>query len=1161
MNWEGSDCSAKSCPQGENGKSCSGRGTCDSGAGECACSEGYSGNACQRTLCPNDCSGKGTCDFTSGLCSCYGGFSGNDCSGRLCPRGDDPLTHEVENQGDGTVMQQAEVQEVTFSAGLGIGGSVTLTYTDLYGQSWTTRPISLGEGGHYVLDYAYGSGASGAKFLNLNYGGGSSVGTGSSTDSLATLTAGKVRAALLSLTKIKDTGRANLARSVHVTARPGLTSHKFTTGIEESTKKTFDIYITQHHTTGLDENGGLLAFTAGLGNADASTPATADINAGNAFVEIRSMSDASSAIKSALEALPNSVLPAVTVSKVDVTTGNTNDLGTNGNAYHQTYRITFSSAANSGDQNMLSCDAEPCDSDGCINRKVGATSVHYIHADPTFDDTTNDRKTPRINFQGKGYFIMDIHRTVIANPAANDFSSGTAYVEWNTGSGVDRAEFPIIADAATVETSLRTISGWSGVTVSCSSGGNACSSTNLDRAHSYTVTFPSGYDDGGQTPEVGLVAGYGGTADTDDDGVIIIYDQRFSNSLWLGDITGYEPVTCTASADNTLDFCDTASDTAQGEIDDKIELSLNQFGHTAFTIGTGAPLGQSGGSDVLSNTFTNVYVSGKDFGFADNTFQNTNTGPATFSAFVKVNHADDFALQTSQNTEHYFSVGSTIEVLESTWADSAPATRVPSGTDVVTNAYRSFKVLSHVKNTHGHMFAKLDSVPTTDSATQYALKVTSHNSTVTNRKNIEVTGRQQEIQAIQHTTSNVFVTGGTDSTNSYRIYINANKANVEFTEVLNGASTNLQIAEAINSFSALSGPVTVVKEAYFEIKVTFAAIDGDVPELSVVRESGSLVFSVHTLQEGWSFFAGHSARLENVQPGSVINITSSEKVTFGITTFATDAELVFSYDGHVGGTALSEGTFTAAAVVTAVTSIKDNKGATKVSIVAGDVAVTSTTGIVIKMPKGMDGSKLELLMAEGDGAAGITKSVEKNNNGRSFKVKRVENKVIALTTGATAAATSLTYATNNINAIVHDEIQFKRSAVGTKCNAIAATADVEYRSITAVTNHDGGGTTTAYTIATITDDLVGCSMNAYRTTIVVDSMPDTVDGFGTGVYGANVDMDIYGPKGTCSVSEAVKGTYESDVCSSRGNCDGASGLCVCHEGYSGEACETQTVLV
>merc|ERR1711871_1241823 len=619
---------------------------------------------------------------------------------------------------------------------------------------------------------------------------------------------------------------------------------------------------------------------------------------------------------------------------------------------------------------------------------------------------------------------------------------------WNTGSGVDRAEFPIIADAATVETSLRTISGWSGVTVSCSSGGSGCTATNRDRAHSYTVTFPSGYDDGGQTPKVGLVAGYGGTAaGSNNDGAIIIYDQRFSNSLWLGDITGYELVTCTASATNTLDFCDTTSDTVQGEIGDKMDISAVQFGHKNSAQGTDGD--EILGSGVKTGTFTNLFVSGKDFGLPNDYFkhQSDQDVAVTGKAYVKINHDDDFALQTSQNTEHYFSVGSIIEVLESTWVDTAPETRVPSGTTVVTNAYRSFKVLSHVKNTHGHMFAKLDSVPTTNSATQYALKVTSHNSTVTNRKNIEVNGRQQEIQAIQHTTSNVFVTGGTDTTNSYRLYINANKANVEFTEVLNGASTNLQIAEAINSFSALSGPVTVAKNTdHFEIQVTFAAIDGDVPELSVVRESGTLDFAVHTLQEGWSFFAGHSARLENVQPGSVINITSREEVTFDIATWAADSKLIFSYDGHVGGTAIDEGTTataspTVAQIATAVNSIKDNKGAAKVGLASdgADVTVTGTSKIVIKMPKGMDGSKLELLMAEGDGAAGITKSVVKNNNGRSFKVKRVENKVIALTTGVTAAATTLQYAANNMNAVKFDEIQFKRTAPGTKCNAIAAT--------------------------------------------------------------------------------------------------------------------------
>merc|ERR1711871_187550 len=461
-----------------------------------------------------------------------------------------------------------------------------------------------------------------------------------------------------------------------------------------------------------------------------------------------------------------------------------------------------------------------------------------------------------------------------------------------------------------------------------------------------------------------------------------------------------------------------------------------------------------------------------------------------------------------------------------------------------------------------------------DSATQYALKVTSHNSTVTNRKNIEANGRQQEIQAIQTTAANgdVFVTAGTDDTNSYRIYINANKPNVEFTEVLNGGSSEEQIAEAINSFSALSGPVTVAIQS-FEIQVTFAAIDGDVPELSVVRESGSLDFSVHTLQEGWSFFAGHGARLENVRPGSVINITSREKVTFAIDTWATDAELVFSYDGHVGGTALSEGNTgaTAAKITLAVNSIKDNKGATKVGLASDGTDVTvdisaNPDTIVIKMPKGMDGSKLELLMAEGDGATGITKSVEKNNNGRSFKVKRVENKVIDFLPTSLAAdaddasLTVLTYNVNNKNAVQYDEININRASPGTACAAI--NSNVPVNKYVQLVDHFDGDTNSHYTIDGVDTHTMDatCVAKIYRTTIVVDSMPDTVNR-GVNGFGENVDMHIYGPKGTCSVSEAVKGTYESDVCSSRGNCDGASGLCVCHEGYSGEACETQTVLV
>merc|ERR1719440_2216390 len=125
-NFVGGDCSEKACPYGRSGKECSGRGTCDRG--------------------------KGSCDTTTGMCSCTGGYSGNDCSTRLCPKGDDPLTYEVENSGDGRASQQSEVQTVTFNAGRGIGGTATLTYNDLYGQSWTTRPFNVGGDHMYRLE-------------------------------------------------------------------------------------------------------------------------------------------------------------------------------------------------------------------------------------------------------------------------------------------------------------------------------------------------------------------------------------------------------------------------------------------------------------------------------------------------------------------------------------------------------------------------------------------------------------------------------------------------------------------------------------------------------------------------------------------------------------------------------------------------------------------------------------------------------------------------------------------------------------------------------------------------------------------------------------------------------------------------------------------------
>merc|ERR1719454_1787962 len=670
----------------------------------------------------------------------------------------------------------------------------------------------------------------------------------------------------------------------------------------------------------------------------------------------------------------------------------------------------------------------------------------YLHHDYTFGaaspsgaaSTAITQKVPKVNFQGQGYFIMDIHKDTSDDHAAGHFSSGTAYVEWNTGAGVDRAEFPIIATAATVQTSLRGITGWSGVTVT-SQCATVSPCTSLDKAHSYTETFPSGYDDGGQTPNVGLVAGYGGSAGAD--AAIIIYDQRFSNSLWLGDITGWHPALCTKTTTVT-DYCNigtvNSDATLQGEFGDNYKITVVNFGHMNQ--------GQAQGSTLIKSqakvtTFSNIHSvtssNGDDFGIGIGALSHDAT-----KAYIMVDNTKAFPTATSQNTGESFAVGSIIDVLPATW----DRTDRDADITVSDNAYRTFKVLSHVSNVHGQTFAKLDSTPTTASGTNFALKVTTHNSTVTTRTSVTLNAAQGEVQEIWAMAANV---GAAHADDQYRIYINANKPNVEFTEILTGASTNAQVAEAINAFSALSGPVTVTGAADLnKISISFSAIDGDVPQLTIdkLADGGSSnTMSTETTKQGWSFFAGQSARLENVAPGSRINITSAEVVTFTISDW-TVGNLVFSYDGTVAGAAHTfANKASAAAVIAAVSSIKDAKGASKITVLCGTATQTS---IVVTMPAGADGSKLELVPPSATDTAGalpavVTKSVAKNNNGKSFKVLRVTNQVWALgDPGGTEAETTLEYATASKAALIAgDEVTISRTAAGTPCQYLEGATD------------------------------------------------------------------------------------------------------------------------
>jgi hypothetical protein len=67
---------------------CSGRGTCDSGKGSCACATGFFGTACEKKKCPGDgtCGGfeNGHCNDKLGLCVCTRAFFGDTCTKKKC---------------------------------------------------------------------------------------------------------------------------------------------------------------------------------------------------------------------------------------------------------------------------------------------------------------------------------------------------------------------------------------------------------------------------------------------------------------------------------------------------------------------------------------------------------------------------------------------------------------------------------------------------------------------------------------------------------------------------------------------------------------------------------------------------------------------------------------------------------------------------------------------------------------------------------------------------------------------------------------------------------------------------------------------------------------------------------------------------------------------
>ena len=129
--------------------------------GLCQCSPGFSGEGCRRLACPGidgsgkQCSGHGQCRALSKsykgwerdmvtACFCDPHYTGVDCSLRTCPSGDDPLTNKTEvSLAMSPELQMDEVQTLLIDGVHDLSGSFTLSYTDIYGREWETRPITV----------------------------------------------------------------------------------------------------------------------------------------------------------------------------------------------------------------------------------------------------------------------------------------------------------------------------------------------------------------------------------------------------------------------------------------------------------------------------------------------------------------------------------------------------------------------------------------------------------------------------------------------------------------------------------------------------------------------------------------------------------------------------------------------------------------------------------------------------------------------------------------------------------------------------------------------------------------------------------------------------------------------------------------------------------
>ena len=77
------------------------------------------------------------------------------------------------------------------------------------------------------------------------------------------------------------------------------------------------------------------------------------------------------------------------------------------------------------------------------------------------------------------------------------------------------------------------------------------------------------------------------------------------------------------------------------------------------------------------------------------------------------------------------------------------------------------------------------------------------------------------------------------------------------------------------------------------------------------------------------------------------------------------------------------------------------------------------------------------------------------------------------------------------------------------------------------------------------------------------NLPDATANMGTNADAEVLVITFNLATARCSVTETTRSDieYEKSECSGRGSCDRTSGLCACFEGFYGDHCSLQTILV